>query len=94
MPKNVVAPASIEEFSIPEGTTTMLVCETSVPMEAICWYKGEELIEESQRFCQSTSETGTQHSLEIRKATVNESAEYGVIMDGRRHTVAKLQVTG
>ncbi len=91
----MVAPVSIEEHHICEGATTTLVCETSVPMEQICWFKNDEILEDDhEQFQQRTQELGVHHSLEIRKATMDESAEYGVIVDGRRHAIARLMVMG
>ena len=81
-----------EETVVPENTDVTIKCETLDAQKKVVWCKNREKIAPSERFVPESSPDHLRHYLKIKEVFLDDSGEYGVLIDGTYISVTKIKV--
>uniref|UniRef100_A0A914C898 Ig-like domain-containing protein n=1 Tax=Acrobeloides nanus TaxID=290746 RepID=A0A914C898_9BILA len=86
------APHEVEETTVPEGNDVTIKCETLNEQENIIWCKNGDRILPSGRFSPESSADNHRHYLKIKNVSIDDSGEYGILIDETYISVTKISV--
>lgn len=88
----IEAPA-VQKVKVKEGATAAITCELVTPVQHVQWLKDYLPVPQSVQFEIKIAESG-QYQLVVHDVTLEETAEYGVQIEGEYYPVAQLIVEG
>lgn len=85
--------ASVQKVKVKEGATAAITCELLTPVQQVQWLKDYLPVPQSTQFEIKITDDG-RYQLVVHDVTQEETAEYGVQIEGEYYPVAQLIVEG